>query len=611
MYGFYRFASVSPVIRVADIDYNVNEIIRCGHQAEAEGASLILFPELSITGATCGDLFLQPFFLRKAWDGLRKIAADFTTGNTILVVGLPVLYNNNVYDCAAVVQNNTITLTPGCKADRYFADGSQLLTANTPEFSDRFRINDLFTLGVEVGDDWKAICSPAMTLMQQGVSVVCNPAKGNINATDAALKRETFRNRSALGHAVYLSAASGVMESTTDFVCDGQLLIAENGAVKENTRYSRASEILYADVDLGALQTIRIQNKLVTNNSGCKLQEPVSNTDDLKYRTVEPHPFLCKNDAEYEDIFRIQTAGLAKRLEVTGSVKAVLGLSGGLDSTLAMLVCAETFHMMGRDLSDILTLTMPGFGTTKRTKGNAEKMAEALGAELRTVDIKAACLQHFTDIGHDPADHTVTYENTQARERTQILMDVANRERGLLIGTGDLSEIALGWCTYNADHMSMYSVNPSIPKTLIRKLVEWYAMTKASAALKEILLDVLATPVSPELLPADAEGGIQQKTENILGAYELHDFYLYHFIKYGAAPEKIQILAKKAFDDTYPDEELRRTLQLFFRRFFTQQFKRSCMPDGPQATEISLSPRASWLMPSDASAAVWLNNLEK
>lgn len=614
MYGFYRFASVSPLLRTADIEYNTGEIIRCAREAGNEGAGLVLFPELSITGATCGDLFLQPYFLKKAWEGLRKIAETFSDDKMILIVGLPVLYNNNVYNCAAVVQNGRIVLTPRCKADRQFSDGTQLSAGGIPGFSNCFYIDeDGFSLGIEVGDDWKSILSLGMELMQQGVSVICNPARGNITAQDAALKRETFRNRSALGHAVYLSAASGVQESTTDFVCDGQLLIADDGELKEGTRYSRQSEILYADVDLAALQLAKIQNKSCMNgpDSSVKLQSPGNGADDLKYRTVEPHPFLCKTSAGYEDIFHIQTAGLAKRLEVTGSVKAVLGLSGGLDSTLAMLVCAETFRMLGRNMKDILTLTMPGFGTTKRTKGNAEKMAEALGAELRTVDIKAACLQHFADIGHDPADHTVTYENTQARERTQILMDVANRERGLLIGTGDLSEIALGWCTYNADHMSMYSVNPSIPKTLVRKLVEWYAETKASDELKAILLDVLATPVSPELLPADAEGGIQQKTENILGAYELHDFYLYHFIKYGASPEKILVLARKAFENIYPEEELLRTLQLFFRRFFTQQFKRSCMPDGPQATEIALSPRTNWQMPSDASAAAWLNNLEK
>ncbi|MBR2425746.1 MAG: NAD(+) synthase [Lentisphaeria bacterium] len=619
MYDFYRLACASPVLRVADIPYNVSEIIRCARLAEAEGADLVLFPELSVTGATCGDLFHQPYFLQEAWNGVQRIAAEFKDSAMILIAGVPVLHKNNVYNCAAVIQKNNITLTPAGKADRHFADGTALIVNETETaFASVFAVEDEpnFTFGIEIGDEWKSISAPGLEMIEQGVSVICNPSKGNFIAKQAELKRQTFRNRSELGHVVYLSAASGVQESTTDFVCDGQLLIAEDGILKEHGRYSANSEILYADVDLTALQYQKLKNKpdlsaTLYNDQYVMLQHPGKKNNDLKYREIDSHPFLCKNDGECEDIFRIQTAGLAKRLEVTGSVKAVLGLSGGLDSTLAMLVCAETFTMLGRDMHDILTLTLPGFGTTKRTKGNAEKMAEALGAELRTVDIKAACLQHFQDIGHDPADHTVTYENTQARERTQILMDVANRERGLLIGTGDLSEIALGWCTYNADHMSMYSVNPGIPKTLVRQLVEWYANTKAKDELKAILLDVLATPVSPELLPGDADGGIQQKTESILGAYELHDFYLYQFIKYGASPEKILKLALKTFGTAYPEEEIRRTLQLFFRRFFTQQFKRSCMPDGPQTTEISLSPRTSWQMPSDAVASVWLNKLEK
>lgn len=615
---FYRSAVVSPVLRVADIGYNVKEIIRCAHQAENEGANLVLFPELSVTGATCGDLFLQPFFLQEAWNGIQKIAEEFKESSMILIAGVPVLHNCNVYNCAAVIQKNKINLTPGRKTDRHFADGTALIfNESEPSFASVFTMEDDpdFMLGIEVGDDWNSISAPCHEMIEEGVTLICNPAKGNVTSQQAELKRETFRNRSELGHIVYLSAASGVQESTTDFVCDGQLLIAEDGNLKEHGRYSRESEILYRDVDLSALKYQKIKNKtcpaLNLYKDQCIVLQSCKKHNDLKFREIAPLPFLCKTDTECEDIFRIQMAGLAKRLEVTGSTKAVLGLSGGLDSTLAMLVCAETFAMLGRDMRDILTLTMPGFGTTKRTKGNAEKMAEALGAELRTIDIKAACLQHFQDIGHDPADHTVTYENTQARERTQILMDVANRERGLLIGTGDLSEIALGWCTYNADHMSMYSVNPSIPKTLVRQLVEWYANKKASADLQSILLDVLATPVSPELLPGDAEGGIQQKTESILGAYELHDFYLYHFIKYGASPEKIFCLTKKAFSDTYPEEEIKRTLQLFFRRFFTQQFKRSCMPDGPQTTEISLSPRTSWQMPSDGSFSVWLNKLEE
>lgn len=613
MYGFYRIAAVSPELRVADVSFNTKEIIRCGEEARRAGACLTVFPELSLTGTTCGDLFYQPLLLDEAWKGLETIAEHFRSEAMILVVGLPVLVKNQVYNCAAVLQNGDIMLSPKRGNDPRFADGAVLLdglVSTDHVFSETYRINECFTFGIEIGDDWRKSISPGAVLAEQGVALICNLSAGNRTARQAEEKRQTFGSRAGLHHAIYLAASSGVHESTTDAVCDGQLLIAEDDVIVENERYSRKSDILYRDVDFGALQGQRLRQRMAEPAAEHLTLEPVSEVDELKYRHVDPLPFLMGGDEACRESFRIQCHALAKRLEITGSQKAVLGLSGGLDSTLAFLVAAETFKLLGRDPGDVLALTMPGFGTTNRTKGNAEKLAECLKAELRTVDIKAACLQHFADIGHDPADHSVTYENTQARERTQILMDVANRERGLLIGTGDLSEIALGWSTYNGDHMSMYSVNCTVSKTAIRAIVKWYAESQEDETLRQVLLDILATPVSPELLPADEDGGIQQKTETILGAYELHDFYLYHIVRNGADPEKVLFLAKAAFGNTYPEEEIRRTLQLFIRRFFTQQFKRSCSCDGPVTGPVSLSPRTDWKMPSDASAASWLARLE-
>jgi len=416
--------------------------------------------------------------------------------------------------------------------------------------------------------------------------------------------------------AAYVYASSGVHESTTDMVFSGHLMIAENGAMMaESEPFRRESEIVYADVDVERLNMQRLSEGSFQDfdsrgfyaRAACF--DRLRPVDSLKYRLVVPTPFVPGNvetrDKSCTEIFNIQCAGLAKRLEASHSARAVIGLSGGLDSTLALLVVAETFKLLNRPATEILALTMPGFGTTNRTKSNAVKQAELLGVELRTVDIQKACLQHFADIGHDPKNLNVTYENVQARERTQILMDIANSVGGIVIGTGDLSEIALGWSTYNADHMSMYAVNCDIPKTLVRHIVDWYA-DRSGAELKAVLKDILDTPVSPELLPADANGQIAQKTESILGAYEIHDFYLYHFAKYGASPEKLLFLAKYAFAGKYGDDELRKALTVFVRRFFTQQFKRSCIPDGPKVGTISLSPRADWRMPSDSSFGDWL-----
>ena len=496
-------------------------------------------------------------------------------------------------------------------------------------------------IGVELCEDLWTPAPPSGELALAGANVIVN-----LSASDALVGKRDYRrnlvmNQSARCMAAYVYASAGVHESTTDMVFSGHLMIAENGSMlAESKPFSRETEIVYADVDVERLNMQRLSEGSFQDFDSRAIIARAATLDGLRacdtlqYRFVSPTPFVPGNtetrDINCTEIFNIQCAGLAKRLEATRSKRAVIGLSGGLDSTLALLVVAETFKLLNRPAKEILALTMPGFGTTKRTKNNAVELAKLLGVELRTVDIQKACLQHFADIGHDPQKLDVTYENVQARERTQILMDIANSEGGIVIGTGDLSEIALGWSTYNADHMSMYAVNCDIPKTLVRHIVSWYADRSGAesipnqngahleadekanlasgekgAALAAVLKDILDTPVSPELLPADSSGQIAQKTESILGAYEIHDFFLYHFAKYGATPEKLRYLAKYAFNGQHTDEEIDKALAVFIKRFFTQQFKRSCIPDGPKVGTISLSPRADWRMPSDASASDW------
>lgn len=677
MFGFYRFASVCPNLKVADTSFNTAEIIRCGKLAQSEGAAVTVFPELCITGYSCSDLFHQELLLKNAYASLQKIAEAFADTNMVVAVGLPLRMFGKLYNCAAFVQcGKLIAVTPKIHLPnqrefyekRHFNSGRDLLnhaepqTWNFPGFGEvpvtnfiRAAGNDVengcgseVCFGVELCEDLWTPMPPSGELALAGANVILNLSASDALVGKGDYRRNLVMNQSARCMAAYVYASAGVQESTTDMVFSGHLMIAENGSmIAESKTYSRESEIIYADIDVQRLNMQRLSEGsfqdfdstpyFATAAEFAALPESVSDkcagsqgdgADSLKYRYICPTPFVPGNietrDANCREIFNIQCAGLAKRIEASHSKRAVVGLSGGLDSTLALLVIAETFKLLKRPASEILVLTMPGFGTTNRTKNNAVEMANLLGVELRTVSIKDACMQHFSDIGHDPAVLNVTYENVQARERTQILMDVANKEGGIVVGTGDLSEIALGWSTYNADHMSMYAVNCDIPKTLVRHVVAWYADRardfisadvpangnaaeyKTADALSAVLRDILDTPVSPELLPADANGQIAQKTESILGAYEIHDFYLYHFAKYGAEPAKLLFLAKKAFDKKYPDEELERCLKLFVRRFFTQQFKRSCIPDGPKVGTISLSPRADWRMPSDASFEDWI-----
>ena len=687
MFGFYRIASVCPTLKVADTEYNTDEIIRCGLLAKNEGAAVVVFPELCITGYTCSDLFHQELLLKKSLASLLKIAKSFDDTDMILAVGLPLRMFGKLYNCAALLQRGKIIgVTPKIHLPnqrefyekRHFNSGRDLLNfaadtrnANCRNGSSALTysfdgVNDVpvtnfFTMkccggyagvgsdeiriGVELCEDLWTAAPPSGNLALAGANVILNLSASDALVGKGDYRRNLVMNQSARCMAAYVYASAGVHESTTDMVFSGHLMIAENGSMlAERKNYSRQSEIIFADIDVQRLNAQRLSEgsfqdfdstgyfaKAATFTALPVVANDLRNpAEGLKYRYISPMPFVPSDvshrDSNCREIFNIQCAGLAKRLESSYAKRAVIGLSGGLDSTLALLVVVETFKLLNRPLNEILVVTMPGFGTTKRTKNNAVAMAELLGVELRTIDIKPSCLQHFKDIGHDAAKLDVTYENVQARERTKILMDLANKEGGIVVGTGDLSEIALGWSTYNADHMSMYAVNCDIPKTLVRHVVAWYAdhvqelmvdvavsseksaASDAKNALAEVLRDILDTPVSPELLPADVNGEIAQKTESILGAYEIHDFYLYHFAKYGAEPLKLLYLAEKAFK--YPREEFVRVLKLFVKRFFAQQFKRSCIPDGPKVGTISLSPRADWRMPSDASSADWLKEID-
>lgn len=672
MFGFYRFAAVSPILKVADTAYNTEEIIRSAKIAASNGAAFVVFPELCITGYTCGDLFHQELLLQNSTRALVRIADALKDSDVVIAVGLPLRIMGRLYNCAAFVQRGrVVAVTPKIHLPnqrefyekRHFSSGRDLLRGTRDvsagnsagavtcfiEGAGEVPITNFITVrgcascsdgsevrvGVELCEDLWTPAPPSGELALAGANVIVN-----LSASDALVGKRDYRrnlvmNQSARCMAAYVYASAGVHESTTDMVFSGHLMIAENGSMLAESRpFSRETEIVYADVDVERLNMQRLSEGSFQDFDSRSIiaraatLDSLHACDKLQYRYVSPTPFvpgsLETRDASCTEIFNIQCAGLAKRLEATRSKRAVIGLSGGLDSTLALLVVAETFKLLKRPAKEILALTMPGFGTTHRTRNNAFELAKLLGVELRTVDIQKACLQHFADIGHDPQKLDVTYENVQARERTQILMDIANSEGGIVIGTGDLSEIALGWSTYNADHMSMYAVNCDIPKTLVRHIVSWYAdraihnpsetgahfeTREKGAELAAVLRDILDTPVSPELLPADSSGQIAQKTECILGAYELHDFFLYHFAKYGVSPEKLRYLAKYAFANKRSDEEIDKALAIFIRRFFTQQFKRSCIPDGPKVGTISLSPRADWRMPSDASFGDWLKEI--
>ena len=627
---FIKVAAACPVTRVADIDYNLENIFICLDKAFEDGAKSIVFPELAITSYTCSDLFMQYSLLEKSNLAIEKLIKKSTGLDMLIAIGAPLSFKNVLFNCAYIIfDGKLLGIVPKSYIPNYsefyekrwFSEGLGIIDekVNFPFQKDvPFGTNLIFTsgrysFGFEICEDLWVTIPPSSYLSLLGANII-----GNLSASNELVSKKDYRealisNQSARCMSAYIYSSAGVHESTTDLLFSGHMLIAENGTVlKENERFQRNNEIIYSCVDVFRLKSESLKN--ISFRDASRIVPFEAEVINFNYknikidnfdRFVDKHPFVPSNtklrEERCKEIFNIQAAALAKRMEHTNLKKAVIGISGGLDSTLALLVVVKTFELLGLDNKNIVTITMPGFGTTDRTYNNALTLCKELGCDLREINIVKAALQHFEDIGHDKDIHDVTYENVQARERTQILMDLANKEGGLLIGTGDLSELALGWCTYNGDHMSMYSVNPSIPKTLVRYLVRYVAEKESTIEVSDTLLDILDTPVSPELLPKSDKGEITQKTEDIVGPYELHDFFLYHFIKNGSSKERIRLLAEQAFKDDYSKEEISKWLDKFIYRFFTQQFKRSALPDGPKVGSISLSPRGDWRMPSDAS----------
>ena len=668
-YGFIRTAAAVPAVRIADVEHNVAEICRLAGEAFEKEVSLVVFPELSVTGYSCADLFGQSLLVKAAEEGVKKIM-EFSRGKALTIIaGAPVAYRSRLYDCAVVIRNGNVKgIVPktyiSSEESRWFASGSDFLAAevrNDGSLLDngkdcvregycgviryagqRCNISPNLLMGIgrctfaiEIGDDLWAPVPPSSFHALQGAQIIVN-----LSADREILMREQYRSSLIGQHSAktisgYVYASAGFGESTRDNVYAGAAYIWENGySLAENERFQTVSSMIIADIDIEKIENLR------RGTAGFKTVSP-EGTDAASYyrlydrrslgdaaetdfekklcRHIEPHPFVPAEDLDYRcrEIIEIQVAGLIRRLSHINCRTGVIGISGGLDSTLALIVAVLAFDRLGWSRDRLVTVTMPGFGTTSRTKNNATDLMEALGTIMREIPIGAACEQHFKDISHDPSVRDATYENSQTRERTQILMDIANQTGGIVIGTGDLSELALGWCTYNGDHMSMYGVNAGVPKTLVRSLVKWAAenrfegMTeKEGRSIKEILLDIVDTPISPELLPANENDEIQQVTEDLVGPYELHDFFIYNFIRCGYSPDKIAFLAGKAFEGQYDNGTILKWLKTFIRRFFSQQFKRSCMPDGPKVGSVGLSPRGDWDMPSDAWSKMFASDLE-
>ena len=637
--GFVKVCCATPKIKVADVDHNVNEIIKLMYDASENGAKVIVFPELCITGYTCQDLFLQGKLLDKALEGLDRII-DATNGIDALVfVGTPLEVDGKLYNTAAAIfAGHILAFIPKKNLPNY----AEYYEARHfyPGFSDPVCIgykgqdvvigqNVIFTtpavkglqIACEICEDLWVADTPSTRHAMNGANLIVNLSAGNEIIGKAEYRRMLVKATSARLVCGYVYCDAGDGESTQDLVFPGHNLIAENGTLLSESKCFKANTI-YADIDVERLRTERRRittfnvndpSQVIDNNNYAKITFDIEQKETRLDRQFYRFPFVPADDKERnercEHILSIQSEGLKKRLLHTGAKKAVIGLSGGLDSTLALLVMAKAFDLCGLDRSGIIAVTMPCFGTTDRTYNNALTLAKTLNTTLREINIEKAVRVHFEDIGHDENDLSVTYENCQARERTQVLMDIANKEGGLVIGTGDMSELALGWATYNGDHMSMYGVNAGVPKTLVRHLVKYYADTCKNNALSEALLDVLNTPVSPELLPPK-DGDISQKTEDLVGPYELHDFFLHYMLRCGFAPSKVYRVAKQAFEGVYDEETILKWLKTFYRRFFTQQFKRSCLPDGPKVGAVALSPRGDLRMPSDAVSKLWLDELE-
>lgn len=637
-FEYIRVAVAVPAIKVADPMFNAREIVSMANKAvKRKKAGVILFPELCITGYTCSDLFNQRALINGAENALEVILSETKNLNSLIAVGMPVKADNQLFNCAVILKGGEIlgvvpkTFVPNYNEfyeKRWFASSSSrisdkiTLCGQEAHFNENLLFKDTISslcIGIDVCEDLWVSVPPSSYHALYGANLILNLSASNETIGKPEYRREIVKVQSAKCIAAYAYSSSGQTESTTDVVFSGHALIAENGSIISEDRFSEKSSIIYGDVDLEKLTNDRVKRNTFMgrheklNYSYINFRLGFSENDDLE-KEVDPRPFVPSDLEERKrrcrEILNIQSTGLYQRLIKIGAKRAIIGISGGLDSTLALLVTVEVFKKLKMPMSNIVAVTMPGFGTTSRTYNNALTLMRELGVTIREISIKDSCVQHFKDIGHNIDIHDVTYENSQARERTQILMDIANKENGIVVGTGDLSELALGWCTYNGDHMSMYGVNSSIPKTLVRYLVKWYAEEETEGEIQKALLDVCSTPVSPELLPPDNKGNIAQFTEKTVGSYDLNDFFLYNMLRNCYEPEKIYFLAKKAFKGEFSDEIILETLKKFYKRFFSQQFKRSCLPDGVKVGSVSLSPRGDWKMPSDVSCELWLEQLE-
>lgn len=633
--GFVRVGAVVPKLKVADTEFNCNEIIKQIEVASNNKIQIIVFPELCVTGYTCQDLFEQDTLLEEAEKALNKIL-DYTNNlDIICIIGMPIKAENQLFNTAVVIQKGKIlgivpkTFIPNYGEfyeKRWFASSKnankkeiEILDQKVPFGIDllfKDKENNEICFGIEICEDIWAVEPPSNKLALLGANIIFNLSASNEVIGKKEYRRDLVKMQSAKTISGYVYCSSGVNESTSDVVFSGESMIFENGScLTNNQRFDFESNMIFTEIDTKRLANDRRKNISFMGDSvdleyrEIKINIP-DNIEDLT-REYSKTPFVPENKKKIseicEEILNIQSYGLAKRLLHTNINKTIIGISGGLDSTLAFLVIIKAYEILNLPKENIIAITMPGFGTTSRTHNNSMKLINEYGATFREINITKSSLQHFEDIGHDKNIKDVTYENAQARERTKILMDIANKENGLVVGTGDLSELALGWCTYNGDHMSMYAVNASIPKTLVKYIIKWVA-DNSKEECKNIINDILDTPISPELLPPDENGNIEQKTEEQVGPYILHDFFLYHFLRYGAEPKKIYILACKTFKNDFKKEEIKHWLQVFIKRFFTQQFKRNCMPDGPKVGTVSLSPRGDLRMPSDASYNIWLNN---
>ena len=663
-YGLFRVATAIPTVKVADVEYNLKQHIQLLREAHAEGVQLLVFPELSLTGYTCADLFHHRPLLDATVQAIMHLAEAARGIDMAVIVGAPLTYCNRLYNCAVLLgDGQVIGIVPKIYLpnynefyeSRWFAPGAEIKPGSRISLGElggtsynniNFGPNYLFdfegvTVGIEICEDLWVPMPPSSRMALAGANVIVN-----LSCSDEVLGKHAYLRRMVEAQSgrlvcAYVYASAGFGESSTDLVFAGKGMIAENGSIiAESERFKLEPSLKIADVDIEKLMVLRRTQTTFTQmmqqpdettfySEFRRIMEPTQNgyatigltkltTPDFEkklYRTVVPTPFVPAEgddmEARCSEIFNIQVQGLVTRLSHINCRTAVIGISGGLDSTLALLVTVRAFDKLGWDRKRIIGITMPGFGTSGRTYNNSIGLMESLGITSQEISIKDSVNQHFKDLDVDSSVHDVTYENCQARERTQILMDMSNKTGGIVIGTGDLSELALGWCTYNGDHMSMYAVNVSIPKTLVKYLVKWVALSSVDQRSKEILLDIFDTPISPELIPTDEQGNISQKTEDLVGPYELHDFFLYHSFRFGASPSKIFFLARKAFDGVYDNATILKWLRTFFRRFFQQQFKRSCLPDGPKVGTVSISPRGDWRMPSDACASLWLKECDE